>query len=286
VLGATGFIGGGVARAFAIRGYTVTALARTEEKAKQLRTQEITPIVGKAQEPKTWEAAALAADIIVEALADYQDHSTASIVQKALIEILSKHKNKVVIATSGVWVYGTTTHPVDENSPGNPPDIVKGRVPWENTHLSAGVIVVRPGLLYGYQGSITASLFKQLKEGKSGEFPGHANAEIYWSTIHLDDLSDAYVRIAERGLSLRGELFNLVSQAENLKGILHGIARAANFKGEIKFVEPKDPFSTALALSQEYVSNAKAKHLLGWSPNKPSLLAGADKYYRTWESLQ
>jgi len=286
ILGATGFIGNGVAKSFVSHGYNVSALARTEEKAKQLQQQEITPVLGKAQEPKTWESAALSADIIVEILADYQDQSTATTVQKALIEILSKHKNKIVIATSGVWAYGTTTHPVDENSATNPTPLVGGRVVWENIHLAAGVIVFRPGVLYGYQGSITSSWFKQFKEGKSGEFPGYANAEPYWATIHLDDLSDAYVRAAERGSSIRGQLFNLVSQAENVRDALQAVARAAHFKGEIKFVEPKDPFSVALALSQQHISNSKAKHVLGWSPKKQSLLAGAEHYYRTWESLQ
>jgi len=285
ILGATGFIGGGAARAFVAQGYNVTAIARSEEKAKSLRRLEITPIVAQAQDVKAWENAALSADIIVEALADYQDHNTATVVQKALVEILSKHKNKIVIITSGVWIYGATTHPVDENSPVNPVDIAKGRPAWEKPYLDAGAIIFRPGVLYGYQGSLTAPLFSQIKQGKA-EFPGHANQDPYWTTIHLDDLADAYVRAAQRGASLRGQVINLTSQIENVRDAVHAIANVANFKGEIKFIEPKDPFSIALALSQKHISNSKAKLVLGWSPKQPSFISGVERYYRTWESFQ
>jgi len=285
ILGATGFIGGGVARALVTRGYNVTALARSEDKAKLLRKQEIKTVIGQAQDVKTWEKAALSADIIIEALADYQDHNTATVVQKALIDILSKHKAKTVIATSGVWIYGATSHLVDENSVNNPIDIVKGRPAWENGLLEAGAVILRPGVLYGYQGSITGSLFSQIKQGK-GEFPGHANQDLYWSTVHLDDLSDAYVRTVEKASSLRGQIINVTSQAENVKDSLHAIAKVINFKGEIKFVEPKDPFSVALATSQGHIQSTKAKLVLGWSPKQPSFLSGIERYYQAWESFQ
>ncbi len=61
----------------------------------------VTPIVGKAQETSLWWKHAEQADIIVEALADYQDQSTGGIVAAALIKLLQEHKEKIVIYTSG-----------------------------------------------------------------------------------------------------------------------------------------------------------------------------------------
>jgi len=285
VIGGSGFIGNAVARAFVHSGYTVYALTRSEDKAKSLRKDEIIPIVGKAQEPKGWEHIASSVDIIVEALSDFQDYTSAATVQKVLLDILSKHKNKIVIYTSGVWVCGNTTSPVDENTPTNPIDMVKSRPPFEKIYLDAGATVLRPGCVYGKQGSLFGMYFGQLKQGK-GEFAGSANNEPYWAGVHVEDLADAYVRTVERGATLRGQVINLTSQPECVKTFLQNAAKILGFKGEIKFVEPKDPLSVALALSQRHISNAKAKLVLGWNPKFPSVSADTERYVRSWEAYQ
>ena len=59
VIGATGFVGGAVARHLADNGHTVTGLARTETAAATLDDQGITPVTGDldACRPATIEAA-------------------------------------------------------------------------------------------------------------------------------------------------------------------------------------------------------------------------------------
>jgi len=285
VIGASGYIGSGVARAFAAKGYTVYGLTRSQDKVKALRKLEIIPVVGKAQEPKDWESIAASCDIIIEALSDHQDHSSAVTAQKTLLDILAKNKHKIVIYTSGVWVYGNTTHPVDENSQLNPTDLVKARPAHEKVYLDAGATVLRPGCVYGKEASLIGMWLGQLKGGK-GEFPGFPNNEPVWSLVHVDDLADAYVRTAQKGESLRGQVINVVSQSENVRDIIKPLAAAVGFKGEIKFVEPKDPFSTALALSQRHILSTKARLVLGWNPQHVSASVGADNYYKSWEAFQ
>jgi len=284
IFGATGFIGNAVAKEFQRKGYRVYGLVRTEDKAKILRKQEIIPVIAKAQDTKVWEPIANKVNIIIEALADFQDYSTGPTVQKTLLEISSKHKDKIIIYTSGVWVYGSTSETTDENSNVNPPDLVKSRPAFEKVYTESNAIVLRPGVVYGHEGSLTGSLFKNLKEGK-GEFPGHANNLPHWAAVHVDDLADAYVRAAERGASLRGQTINLVSHIETVSDVLQNIAKITGYKGEIKFVEPKDPFSICLALSQKHIVSKKAKILLDWNPKQTPLSVNTEKYFRSWEAF-
>jgi len=283
IFGATGIIGNAVAKAFVARGYQVYGLVRTEEKAKELRKHEIHSVIGKAQEPQTWESFALKADIIVEAFMDYQDYSAGAIVKKTLLDIAQKHKEKVIIYTSGVWVYGFTQHLVDENSPLDPVDLVKGRGAIETAYLEAGAVVLRPAAVYGLSGSLTGSIFKSLKDGK-GEFPGKKNVDPSWALVHAVDLADAYVRAAEKGSSIRGQVFNVVSHSERIADVAHAAAKVLGYKGDIKFVEPQDPFSVALSLSQRHISSNKAKLVLGWAPKHNSLVADIERYVAAWEA--
>jgi len=285
VFGANGFIGNAVAKRFVRAGYKVYGLTRSEEKANALRKDEIHPVVGKAQDASGWEKIVRSVDIVVEALADYQDPSSVATIQKILVDV-AKDPRKVVIYTSGIWLFGNTTHYVDETSPyDHPAEAVTWRVGVVKSYRDAGAIVLCPGCVYGYTGSLTASWFKSLSEGK-GEFPGYPNNEPYWGCVHLDDLADAYVMAAQKGSQLRGETITLFSQVERVKDALEAVAKVVGYKGEIKFAEPQDLFGKCLALSQRHISNAKAKLVLGWNPKKTSITADAETYYNAWKAAQ
>jgi len=281
VIGGTGYIGNAVAKLFAQNGYKVYALTRSEDKAKLLRKDEIIPVVGKAQDPKGWEDIARSVDIIIEALSDYQDYTSPAVVQKTLLEIKSKHKEKIIIYSSGVWVFGNTTEPVDENTPANPIDMVKSRPAFEKVYTDAGAIVLRPGCVYGKQESLLGMYLAQLKQG-NGEFNGYIHNEPFWTFVHIDDLADAYLRTVQRASSISGQIITITSQAESLRVFLQQAAKSLGFKGEIKFKDPKDPFGTALALSQKHISNRKAKLLLGWTPRFPPVTEDTERYVKSW----
>jgi len=282
ILGASGFLGSHIAGAFTREGYQVTGLTRSEDKAKVLRAHEITPIIGKAQDTKVWEPLLESADIIIEALADFQDYTTAGTVQKVLVNFAQKHPNKHIIYTSGVWVYGSSSKLVDENDKPNPIPIVKTRPDLENAYLAAGVTVIRPGCVYGRQGSLTGMWFGSLLGGKN-EFPGSGTHS--WATVHVNDIADLYVKATQkRGIS-KGNLFNGVSQSEKVKDCLAAAARVVGFKGEIKFVAPTDLLSEALALDQ-FISSQKAKALLGWEPKQLPFTVGVEQYYHAFAANQ
>jgi len=282
ILGASGFIGSHVASAFTREGYSVTGLTRTEEKAKVLRAHEITAIIGKAQDTNVWEPALENADIVIEALADFQDHTTGGTVHKVLERFGKKYPKRTVIYTSGIWVHGPRTKVVDENDKLNPIPLVKSRPELENSYLAFGATVIRPGVVYGRQGSLTAMWFGSLLGGKN-QFPGSGHHS--WSFVHVNDIADLYVKAAEKRDLIRGEVFNGTSQSEKVADCLAAAARAVGFKGEIKFVPPTDPLSEALSLDQ-HISSQKAKSLLGWTPKQLPFTEGAEQYYAAWAANQ
>ena len=99
----------------------------------------------------------------MEAFKDAQDNTAAGVVRKALVELAQKHKEKVIIYTSGVWSYGFTQEFTDESSPINPIDAAKGRIVPEKEYLEVGATVIRAGVTYGQAGALTGLLFKSLK---------------------------------------------------------------------------------------------------------------------------
>jgi len=284
VFGATGFIGNALAKRFQINGYEVTGLTRNEEKAKELRKLEINAIVGAAKDPSTWLAAATNSDIIIEAMSDYADHNSAVELAKTLSQIAQKDKSKIIIYTSGVWVYGNTTSPVDDNSPFNPAPLVSGRPTLQKVYTDMGAIVLLPGVVYGGQGSLTAHWFKSLGEGKA-TFPGRANDEPFFAMVHVDDLSDLYLKVAQNGNNLRSQCIIGVGQCERVRDCLQSAAKVIGYQGEIKFTAPADPFSECLSLNQSQIHSLKGKTQLGWTPKQRTFVAGAQKYFNTWKAL-
>jgi len=281
VAGATGIIGGAIASLFQTKGWTVYGLCRSEDKAKTLTKQEIIPVIANGGDVEKWEKIAASCSVIIEALSDMKDYSTAAKVQKALHGIAKANSNITIIYTSGIWVYGNSKvgEESDENTPVNPPPLVASRPAFEKEYLSFGANVVRPGILYGKSGSLFAYFVGLIEGGKP--LPG--NGESVWSAIHCDELAEIYYKIAERGL--RSQLFNGVSNLVTVKEVAHAIASVLG-KGEVKWAgEPKDPFSECLALSQR-ISSSKAQHLLGWNPSQASFTAAAKKYVDAMKAHQ
>src|SRR5512143_225354 len=139
VTGATGHVGFHVALAFRRAGHHVLGLTRSEKGGARLDRHEIRPVIGSLQDPGSWKGAEDAA------------------------------APKTVVYTSGVWVYGQTGDGVaDETTPLAPLPMSLSRVETEKRVLSAaGVkgIVMRPGSVYGYGGSLTGMWFEGAAKG-------------------------------------------------------------------------------------------------------------------------
>jgi len=287
VLGASGYIGFAVATRFATAGYSVFGITRTEEKGKLLSKNEIYPVLGQAQDTSKWLKVAEEVDIIVDALADYQDTTTAKTVADALVALVKRQPHTVIIYTSGVWVHGDTRKVnkliVDEHVPTNPFPIVQWRPPFEKQYLDAGGIVLRPGLVYGKSGSVTGIWFEQLAKGKVDFVPNALE-----SLVHIDDLAHAYVLAAAHAVKARGQIFNIVGSVENPAVAFAASKHLTN--PALQIGTPAAPAAVGHFLEPvegvQVLDSSKAKLVLGWFPVQKSFTVGLPWYYEAWKAYK
>ena len=292
VTGATGTIGGPVARAFRREGHAVLGLARSAATARRLAAREIRPVPGSLEEPELLARAAAECEVIVHAAADAGAAMFA--LDRAALETLLAAARlgpqpKVLVYTSGTWIYGDTGgRRADEAAPLQPPAYAADRIQHERRVLDADGIrglVLRPGCVYGGRGSLTAMWFEGASKGRL-EIVGDGSAR--WAMVHEDDLADAYVRAAVSGLS--GEVFN-VSEASDptVLDMARAVARASGHGGEIRRLPVPEAvarfgaFAECLAYDQQ-LDSSKAERLLGWRPRHRGFAEEADVYFEAWNA--
>lgn len=295
VTGATGYIGFTVAVALRRAGYRVSGLARSESKARRLMQHEIEPVIGDLADPKTYLEVASECALLVHTAFDYSANGVAK--DKTAIDTLLEAgrrgpKPKTLLFTSGAWVYGDTgARMVDETTPPNPPKLVAWRPAHEQMVLqAAGVrgLVIRPGDVYGGSGGLTGPWFAGPSTGSPPLVVGDGRNRP--PMVHIDDLADAYVRVATSGLA--AEIFNVNDQSRfAVLELATAAARAAGYGGEVRPTPLPEArktlgdFADALALSQ-HVDARKVTRLLGWHPSHTGFLDEADVYYRSWKAYR
>ncbi|RWX78601.1 NAD-dependent epimerase/dehydratase family protein [Neorhizobium lilium] len=211
VLGATGGIGGHVARRLAGRGWTVRALNRKAEEAA-MREPSLQWIQGDAMSAQDVERAAVGADVIVHAVnpPGYKDW------EKLVLPML---ENSIAAARVGgarivlpgtVYNYGPDTFPVlSEASPQNPV-ARKGaiRVEMERRLEAASeegvsVLIVRAGDFFGPGAGnswFSQGLVKPGKPVTSVTRPNAVGISHQWA--YLPDVAETMVKLIERGNDL------------------------------------------------------------------------------------
>jgi len=292
VTGATGSIGRPVALALRRAGHEVLGLARSPEKARALAVEEIQPVLGTLEEPETLFQAAAACEVIVHAAAD-AGPGMFTLDRGALEMLLGAAgvgpRPKTLIYTSGTWIYGDTSgRRVDETAPLNPPRYASDRVRHERMVLeSSGVsgLVLRPGCVYGRQGSLTSIWFEGAAKGAL-EIVGDGTAR--WALVHQNDLADAYVRAVESGLS--GEIFNVAeSESPSVSEMVRAVARATGYTGGIRSLTVQEAvarfgaFAECLAYDQQ-LDSGKAERLLGWRPRHRGFVEEVATYFEAWKA--
>ena len=179
------------------------------------------PVMGDLTRPETWADAAAQATLLVHCAADLQAGMVGP--DKAAIEGLIAAgprgpRPKTLIYTSGVWVNGATGDvAADETTPLNPLPIVAWRPAHEQAVLSATTvrgIVLRPGCVYGKSGSMTGAWFEGAYKKKDVSVVGDGRNR--WAMVHVDDLAEAYLRVAQSGL--QGEIFNVTDRSRAHRG--------------------------------------------------------------------
>jgi nucleoside-diphosphate-sugar epimerase len=290
--GASGYIGLVVARAFRRAGHRVSGLARSSQAAETLMRHEIAPVLGSLEAPERYREAATRADVIVHAAIDYATDTAsldAQAVQALLGAAVESQRPKRFLYTSGAWVYGDTgPAAADETHPLRPPRAVAWRPAVEQLVLEAANVrgvVLRPGVVYGGRGGLTGMWFAGAAAGELSVVGDGANR---WAMVHVEDLADAYVRVAEAEVA--GEVFSLADETAATVGELaRAAATAAGYHGAIGLTPRAvaeaqlGPLAEALALDQR-LSSERARRVLGWRPRHIGFIAEALTYYAAWRA--
>lgn len=286
VTGATGYIGGSLARALLGRGAELRGLARSEASAGALEEMGVVPVRGSLADWSSLVEEARAADATINA-ADADDSFAVS----ALVSALAG-TGKQLIHTSGSSIVGDMAAglhdaPVfSEDSHVAPRFEKAGRVAIDRAVRAAATDGVRstvicPTMIYGRGRGPKANsiqvpwLIDLARESGAGRYLGDG-ANI-WSYVHIDDLIDLYLLALE---SAPAGSFFFAEQGEcRLRDIAAAISRMLGFAGKIRPLSVDEaarrwsPEAAHFAFgSNSRVTAEKARRMLGWSPTRPGLI--------------
>ncbi|MBN1427101.1 MAG: NAD-dependent epimerase/dehydratase family protein [Anaerolineae bacterium] len=298
VTGATGFIGGHLARKLHGEGADVLALERTPGKGDALARDGIAVVKGditdRAQMATLFGSQNVQIVMHIAAWLGGRPFSNFRLVNvdatRLLAELSARYGIERFVFTSSIAVYGPHGDAdVDETTPLKPYNS-----PYADTKIQAEstvqeiarstnlpFVIVRPGMVYG-PGSRGWTI-RLAQWARSGKLPlidgGHGTAY----PVYIDNLVDLLVACATHPAAV-GEIFNgvddgPVTYAEFLGGYMAMIPthRAIRLPGWIPKIlttlaNPFYPETSLIYLADQlsgrgWVSNRKAKDRLGWTPH-------------------
>jgi nucleoside-diphosphate-sugar epimerase len=300
--GATGYIGGAVLDALVRAGHDVTALVRTNEKARRVAKRGAHPAIGDLGEPESFRGAAEAQDGYVHAGFDSRSGRGPAIERVALEAMLAAAQRprtggangptrRFVIYTSGIWILGRTAEPATEDSPINPIPYASWRPAHEQLVLDGHgdklrTIVVRPGVVYGGGIGMVGDIFKAAANGLVRVIGDGNN---HWPLIYDRDLADLYARLAMRD-DAAGVYHANDEGDERVNDLVDAIRPYMPVRPDVRHV-PLDearhkmgPYADALALDQ--VLRSPRARALGWTPTLHSVRGNAARLLEEWRAAR
>ncbi|MCV6546424.1 MAG: NAD-dependent epimerase/dehydratase family protein [Cohaesibacter sp.] len=277
ITGATGLIGSATLKALLTKGHDVTALARSDEKAKQLSNMGATPIRGDLTDPAPWIPIALEHDGIIHAAATFDASmgETDIAMVKSLVEQAKAMPpdNKInLIYTGGCWLYPESpVIPLTERHVLDPLPAFEWMLD-SIEHLHAcptfHLTVIHPAIVIAKDRGLICNWIRQAR--KDEDMSVIDSLGIHYPLIHADDLADLYRRAIEAGQS--GLLLNASGfKSASLQEITQMIASKTGKAHRIKIqpleeaIEQKGDWAAGFGRSQRMEAD-RAKDSLGWQP--------------------
>lgn len=277
VLGATGFIGQAVAQTLGANGHEVIGLSRSAEAGERLRLAGHTPLEGDLRDVDAVAKLAVGFDAVINVAAPEDQPVVEPELATRLREALAGSET-TLIWTSGVRVAQPEPGTIgDESSP----IVLDGPVGWkaraerevlEDRRLRA--VAIRPPFVYAPTGTSVVELLRGLgRAAQSVPFPGDGGAR--WSTVHVEDLADLYLRALERGapghayVGASAETITVRELAEHI-AVIDGVPGGAEGK-PLEELRDSIGFLADLLASDAEFSAELARTELGWRPSAPAL---------------
>ncbi|MFC3747768.1 NAD-dependent epimerase/dehydratase family protein [Paenibacillus sp. GCM10012306] len=288
VTGATGYIGGSVAKVLIDAGHVVYGLVRDPKKVDALMDIGIEPVLGTLEDNEVLTKYARLSDAVIHT-AD-SDHRGAV---ETFITAL-RGTGKAFLHTSGSSVVGDdargdtqSDNIYDEETPFVPMDIRVDRVAINNLVRQAGIdewvrsVVIVPTMIYGDSlGLPTESdqLPQMIRKSKAVGAGVHVGKGVNrWSNVHIKDLAELYRLALEKAPS--ASYFFAENGEESFQDIAKAVSEALGFGGttlswpaDEAIAELGDWARFAIA-SNSRVRAIHARNLLGWQPSAEPMLS-------------
>lgn len=284
--GATGFIGGHVARLLRERGDQVHALVRSPEKARGLEQVGCELIEGDLSDGARIAAGLEGCDAAIHGAAIYEvgipesEHrpmykANVQGTERVLRACLEAGTAKVVYIST-IAAFGNTRGEVVDESyehPGRDFTSYYEQTKYEAHQLANRLIaedglpcvIVQPGGVYG-PGDHSA-IGQQMKQLLAGRLPFLAFPELGMNMVHVEDVAAGVLLALDRGEP--GEAYVLGGEITTLRGLLTKLAEVGDRKPPSRTMPA--PLLRAMAPAGPLVGK-----LMGQPPNLRELISSAD----------
>lgn len=283
VLGATGFVGGGVARHLVRNGYRVSGPARSDVKAAQLTDAGIEPIQGDIETDfSAVLAAARAADAVVNA-AQIAPQAEQQAVLGLLEALTGSGKSFLFLSGSGVLCQRTngawSADSFAEDDEFIPEPLAIARVETERRVRDASkegvrAIVVRPPIIWGPGDHGHVSMvYQSVSATGAACYVGDGLAT--YGNVHVDDNADLFGRALQSGEA--GALYHAVAGETANRWIAEAVARDLSVPTRsVTMTEAAEiwgEFGALIMSVSSRVRDATSRAALGWSPHHTDMLS-------------
>ena len=283
IIGASGYVGGTLARHFAADNHTVTGLVRSAQAATRLREYGIRAAFGDLEsdiEPVI--AMAKAADAVIYAAQVAFDREPA--ILNALCEALAgTGKTLMFLSGSGVLMQRTegawSTDSFDEDDAFTPEPLALPRVEAENiVRLAAGkgvrAIVIRPPVIWGPgDNGPVAHVYRSISKTGAACYIGLGLA--VYGNVHSADLAALFSLALKHGRA--GALYHAVGGEIPYRWIAEAVARDMGVETRSltmsEAVEIFGPFGALLQSACSRIRDSLTRAELGWTPTRHDMLS-------------
>lgn len=280
IVGATGYVGGHLARRLLGRGHRVTGTARTPRAAARLRAAGVETVRGDAHDARSLVAAAGTTDAVVYAAAARSfdaDHDAVDTLLRA-----AGRSGRTVLFTSGSAVVADAAagHPTvdvhDDGLPRRPPEAMRRRVDIERRVVDdrggARALVLRPPLVHGHGGSVQVPLVLDIAR-RTGRARYVGEGLNRWSTVHVDDLTDLYELALTRGEP--GRLYNAGAGEVGMRALADAVGALLGTGPALSWTADQAAAHSPMARgmgTNSILDSTRTITDLGWRPHRPGVL--------------
>ncbi|MGI5231136.1 NAD-dependent epimerase/dehydratase family protein [Actinoallomurus sp. CA-142502] len=282
IIGATGFVGGALARHLTAEGHTVIGLARAETAAASLTAQGIIPASGDldGRRPAVVEAAQVADAVIYAAQAGPEQESAT--VQDLTRALAGTDKTLIFLSGSGVLLQRTagawSPDVFAEDDQFTPEPLADFRKAAEDTVLAAAqdglrAMVIRPGLIWGPGDHGHLSMVYQSVAGTGAACYVGQGLNTY-SHVHIDDVTRLFTLALEKGRP--GGLYHAVAGETPNRWIAERVAADLGVTARSLTLEEAGSvwgeFGALVMAASSRIRAIRAQHDLGWQPQHADML--------------